>query len=254
MPTKNNTCRRCLQTKEAKHFYCQRRNVTGLENICKDCKRIESTAKRYKVSERLIEHLYTYTACMCCEEIFKDRKLVHIHHTQKQGVRGIICLHCNHILSEETLEDEQRIQNCMKFMACNNLLDTVNPQERLTSIEATTESSETTRCETLTCKQCKRANLTLRDFHSKVRSRKPRRICKDCWNANWRLRNRSKKLRLQATYCDCCNGSFTKHNKSCVHHVGEKIQGIVCNRCNQVLGNESIQRYHQLQACLRFMI
>lgn len=253
MPAKNNTCRRCNQTKEAKHFYPQKRNSTGLENICKECKSIECAARRYSVPEELIEHLYARKTCMCCGKTFKDRMEAHIHHTQKQGVRGIVCRSCNYVLSDETITDRQRIEACLEFMARNNLLDTVNPQERPNSIEARTESSETTCCETLMCKQCKKT-LTVRDFHQKVKSRNPRRVCKQCWNANWRLRNTARKRRMQATHCECCNSAFTKNNKSCVHHIGDTIHGVVCNRCNQVLGDESLQRCEQLRACLRFMI
>jgi len=252
MPDKSNTCRRCKETKEAKHFYTQQRNVSGLENICVDCKRVVYAAKRYKVSECLIEHLYTYKSCMCCGEVFKDRKTTHIHHTDI-GVRGVVCLGCNYILSQETAQNRVRILKCLEYMASDNSLGTVNQQERPIDKEIETESSETTRCEILSCEQCGRQGLTVSDFY-KVKSRLPRQICKVCANSNRKLTASFKKLRESRTHCDCCDERFTKTNKSCVHHIETKIRGIVCNRCNQVLGNESPVRIKQLQACLEFMI
>jgi hypothetical protein len=247
------TCVRCRQNKLAKDFYTSRRNKSGLEGICKQCKRIKSAAKRFQVSEDTIEHLYTFSQCMCCGVSFKDSKLTHIHHTQAYGLRGIVCFSCNYILAEETDEDKTRIQKCLEFIDRNNLSHTVNPQERPISKDAVAESSETTSCKTFYCKQCQRQNLTQNDFH-KQKSRRPRRVCRDCWNSNWRLRNKFKSLRITKTHCDCCNTRFTKRNKSCVHHIDKTVHGIICNRCNQILGDESIQRKNQLLACLEFMI
>lgn len=252
MPDKSNTCRRCKETKEAKHFYPQKRNVSGLENICKDCKRIERAAKRYHVSEIFVEHLYTFNKCMCCGACFKDRKDAHIHHTDK-GVRGIVCRSCNYILCGETQQDRVRINKCLEYMASDNLLDTVNQQERPIDKAVVTESSETTRCETLYCRQCKRKGLTKKDF-VKEKSRNYRRVCRKCSVENFKLTSKYKTLRESKTFCDCCGQKFSKTNKSCVHHIGTEVRGIICNRCNQVLRDETKTRRKQLLACLEFMI
>lgn len=250
MPAKSNTCRRCNELKDAKHFYTQKRNVGGLENICVDCKRIERAARCYSVSEIFIEHLYTYSKCMCCGEPFKDRKDAHIHHTDK-GVRGIVCISCNHVLCGETQADKVRIKKCLEYMASDNLLDTVNQQERPNHREVGTESSETTCCETLICKQCGKGNLLRNDFHNK-KSRGIKKICKICANKNCALTSKYKSYRKTKTHCDCCGIMFNKTNRSCVHHICQVVRGIICSRCNQVLGDES--RSKQLHACLEFMI
>ena len=254
MSQKSNTCRRCSKTKLAHEFYAQRRNVTGLEGICKQCKRVESAARRFGVDESTVEGLYANTHCMCCGEALPDnKKLSHIHHTQKHGVRGLVCFSCNYVLREEMPTDRVRVLKCIEYMTRNNLLHTVNPQERPIGQDAVPESSETTRCETFYCMQCQRPGLTQEDFHMQ-KSRRTRPICRDCWNAAWRLRNKFRPLRIKATVCDCCGGQFTKSNKSCVHHVGNKVFGIICNDCNQVTGDGSSAREQQLHACLEFMI
>lgn len=255
MPHKSNTCRRCKETKFAKHFYVQKRNVSGLENICKDCKRVVYAAQRYKVSEKFIEYLYTHETCMCCDDKFINRKLTHIHHTEV-GVRGIICYSCNYTLGQETNEDRERINMCLKFMARKNPLNTVNPQERPIGNQdevAVPESSETTCCETFYCKVCQRDNLHKNDFQ-KLKSRQFRKICKLCANKTRTILRPFNNLRKESTKCDCCNTSYTKNNKSCIHHVGIEIIAILCNRCNQIIENGSKQRMDKLQKCLRFMI
>lgn len=253
MPYKTNTCRRCKDNKEAKYFYTQRRNTSGLESICKECKKIEFAARRYNVSEQFIEHLYTFENCMACQCELAHGKLTHIHHLDSTGIRGIVCFSCNYILSDESNENKDRILRCLKFMARDNLLDTVNQQGRPISMDTMPEPSETTRRETLLCKQCKRGDLIINDFH-KQKSRQPRRICKHCFNTNRRLLAPFKELRELKTHCECCKAKFTKQNKSCVHHTGTTIHGVICNRCNQLLGNETPLRRQQLMMCLEFMI
>lgn len=252
MPYKTQDCRRCGENKEAKYFYTSKRNVSGLEYVCKTCKKIELAAHRFRVSETIIEHLYQCKFCMSCGCELDHGKLTHIHHIESVGIRGIVCYSCNYILADESSENKQQIHKCLEFMECKNLIDTVNPQERPISKEAVPESSETTRCETLYCKQCKQF-LKLNDFY-KQKSRQPRRICKHCSKSNRRLTQKFKTLRNSKTHCECCDTKFSKQNKSCVHHIGEEIHGIICNRCNQILGNESEQRKEQLLACLEFMI
>jgi hypothetical protein len=253
MIAKYNTCRRCNETKPASDFYQQSRNVGELEGICKDCKRIVRAARHYNMPENFIEHLYIYKKCMCCGREFTDRKTTHIHHTKKYGVRGIICSGCNYILAEETNKDYERILVCLNYMQCKNSLNRVNPQERLIDMGVNSESSETIRCETLTCKECGR-NLSVDKFFPKPTSRSIRKICRDCCNQNWRFRNKYKKLRNRTQHCECCGIKFKNANKACIHHIGNEFRGIICNRCNQVLGDESESRKNQLFACLEFMI
>lgn len=245
-------CRRCNQEKELNCFYKASRNKSGFEHICKSCKSIEINARRYGISESFLEYLYSHEQCMCCDAQFTNNKCRHIHHTA-QGVRGLVCIHCNHILGQETDEDLQRIEQALAYMKTSreNLLDRDNQQERLRifgkASKLVEESSETTRCESRTCSQCKRI-LTKESFRTD--SRRTRKVCIDCQRSNIRLSQsqQATEARNNASYCACCDCELVA-KKKCVHHVGDTVLGVVCNRCNQLLGNESEQRMMRLLAC-----
>lgn len=245
-------CRRCKQDKDAKHFYANSRNKTGLEYICKPCKSIEINSRRYKISESFLEYLYSYENCMCCDEPFLNNKCRHIHHTT-DGVQGLVCIHCNHILGQETDEDLQRINKVLAYMKLprKNLLDRDNQQERLRNMGRLTqvveESSETIRCETLVCSQCNR-QLTLESF-PKRSTNAYRKVCLDCRASNVRL-SQSKQathIRNNSQICVCCGCELT--SKKCVHHVVDTVIGVLCCQCNQLLRNESKQQRDRLLNC-----
>ncbi len=244
-------CRRCKQEKSWEAFYKNNRTKTGFEYICKPCKSIEGNARRYKISEHFLEYLYSHEQCMCCNEPFVSNKGRHIHHTA-QGVRGLVCIHCNHIIGQETENDLQRIKQALTYIKTSreNLLDRDNQQERLrksrTASKLTTVSSETLRCESQTCSQCERI-LTKESFTSRFNG--TRKVCHDCHRSNVRLSQseQATEARAKASQCACCDSELTA--KKCVHHIGDIVLGVVCYRCNQLLGNESGQRMMRLLAC-----
>lgn len=245
-------CRRCNQTKDLKCFYSSNRNKSGFEHICKPCKCIEINARKYKISESFLEYLYSHGQCMCCGDQFTSNKCRHIHHTA-QGVRGLVCIHCNHVLGQETDKDLQRIEQALAYMKTSreNLLDRDNQQERLRNFGRVSkfvgESSETTRCESRMCSQCRRI-LMKESFYTD--SRRTRKVCLDCQRSNVRLSQSTQAIeaRNKASYCACCDCELAA-KKKCVHHVNDTVLGVVCNRCNQLLGNESEQRTTRLLAC-----
>ncbi len=245
-------CRRCNQEKDLSHFYKSKRNKFGFEHICKPCKSIDVNARRYGIFESFLEYLYTHEKCMCCDEQFVNTKSRHIHHTE-QGVRGLVCIHCNFILSQETEEDLQRIEQALLYMKTSreNLFDRDNQQERFRKFgrisKLVEESSETLRCESRVCFQCKRI-LTKKSFDISY-GRKARKICFDCRRSNVRLSHSKQVIeaRNSAVQCACCACDLI--TKKCVHHINDTVLGVVCNRCNQVLGNESKQHRMRLLAC-----
>ena len=244
-------CRRCELNKDFSQFYKSKRNKSSYEHICKPCKSIEISAKRYGISESFLEYLYSHEQCMCCGEKFESKKTRHIHHTD-QGVQGLVCIHCNHILSQETEEDLQRINLSLAYMKSyrENLLDRDNQQERLRDFgrasKLVVESSETIRCGTKQCSLCERF-LTTESFNTDKRH--TRKVCLDCQRSNVRLSQskQAKEARDKASNCACCDCELT--DKKCVHHINDTVYGVVCNKCNQLLGNESEQRKMRLLAC-----
>lgn len=190
---------------------------------------------------------------MCCGETFKSNKQRHIHHTE-QSAQGLVCIHCNYILGQETEEDLQRIEQALTYMKSTreNLLDRDNQQERLRdfgrAFKVTTESSETLRCDSKMCSHCKRI-LTKDSFRTRKESSNTRSICWDCGRSNDRLSHSKQAMRARdaASNCACCGCELI--GKKCLHHVGDVVYGVVCNRCNQLLGDESERRKTQLLVC-----
>jgi len=243
-------CRRCKNDKDLSMFYKHKRTKTGHEYICKPCRNLLHNARIYGISEWFIEYLYSHEQCMCCDEMFTSNKDRHIHHND-QGVQGLICIHCNYILGQETEEDLQRIEKALIYMKSSrdNLLDRVNQQvepQRIGKVfNFTEESSENRGCESQTCSQCKRY-LTMNSF--RTQHKVYRKVCWDCKRSNERLLHskQAKEARNKASNCACCDCELIKKY---LHHIGTTVFGVVCNRCSQLLGDESEQRKMQLLAC-----
>lgn len=245
-------CRKCEKTKDFNSFYKNKRTTIGYDHLCKECKKIDVTCRRYKISEDFYNYLYSHYNCMCCESKLDHCKLTHIHHTDS-GVKGILCYSCNYVLGQEAENDLEKIKACLKFMRSKrkNLLDRDNQQERLNSnsgTEAIVESPETTRCESQMCKQCDR-KLPL-DYFTDLKGRNRRKICNNCRYKNDKFLRKNDHLKENETHCHCCKEEFTLNTKVCLHHIGDEILGIVCSRCNQLLGDESKERRNQLLCCM----
>jgi hypothetical protein len=185
---------------------------------------------------------------MCCGDILDQNRQTHIHHTDK-GVQGVVCSSCNYILGQENDYNLMRIKLCLKFMSKNreNLIDKVNQQESL---------------KLFSMEDKKKFENPQRLARYEARGSK---ICSRCGQPKFGRCNNCKRIEQKARYsglsvklitqlqtinkCECCNCVFTKENKQCIHHTNA-LRGVVCNSCNQILGNESEQRRMQLLACV----
>lgn len=240
-------CIECRLVKEGSEFYASKRNGSGLEYVCKTCKRLLGAARRFHVSKEFIRWLYTHDTCMCCESVLDQGRQTHIHHTDA-GVRGLVCSSCNYVLGQETEADVNRIKLCLTFMPRQreNLIDRVNQQESLKfqALEGgkVENPQRLARCGTQDAKICPNCG------------RPKTGRCKRCATIKHQVKvydlsfELVKRLR-SVQRCECCGCEFTKENKQCIHHV-KVLHGVVCNRCNQILGDESELRRTQLLACV----
>lgn len=130
-----------------------------------------------------------------------------------------------------------------------NLIDRVNQQESLKFQVLENERVENpqrlARCETRDTKYCPKCGKSCKNGYS---------WCEECYRIGQRARYSGFSFKLVQQLstiqaCECCGCRFTKENKQCIHHLGV-LRGVVCNRCNQILGDESEQRRTQLLACV----
>lgn len=243
-------CRRCGSDKDLSQFYKSKRNKYGHMTICKPCNKIEIACRRYGISDQDAELLLLHERCMCCGA---KSKIMDIHHTD-QGVKGLVCRRCNIILGQETKENLQMINCALTFIETSreNLLDRADQQVELRKTgrkisRFVEETSETRGCGSRMCSQCGR-HLTLDSFYNNPNGSK--RVCVECRRNNNRITRskQAKKAKREACICSCCGGALI-NLKKCVHHIDNTIRAIVCNRCNQLLGDESEQQKDRLLSC-----
>ena len=108
-------CVKCKTEKSLDDFYKQKAKKLGYSSYCKSCSYKIGKALRFNISESFLEYLHSYTECMCCGTSFKDELHRHIHHTD-EGVQGIICRGCNHILRQETSDDLKNIESVIAYI------------------------------------------------------------------------------------------------------------------------------------------
>jgi hypothetical protein len=53
--------------------------------------------------------------------------------------------------------------------------------------------------------------------------------------------------------CMCCDIKFGATRFRHIHHVDTTVKGIICQRCNHVLGQESEIDLHRIQSCILFI-
>ena len=85
------------------------------DSICKECRRFQKAASRYKISIDEARQLYAKEQCDCCGAFFEKQTHKHIHHIG-DTVRGIVCLYCNHTLRDESPEHLRRLKCCVDFV------------------------------------------------------------------------------------------------------------------------------------------
>lgn len=205
--------------------------------------------------------MFTFTNCMCCGAMFKSTRLIHVHHTL-EGVRGIICQRCNHVLGQESKVDLKRIQFCIDFItgARKNLPNRDNPQER----PSTNESKEGilndyTPGSFRICNKCGEPK-PIDDFSAHSKKNPWLRLhCKACASAN--VASNAYGISLQQvielrkkTTCDCCRCKFTKDNWADIHHVDSEVKGLVCHNCNRLLVDESEEQLSRLCDCEQWIL
>lgn len=209
--------------------------------------------RRFNISKDFVIWLYSHDTCMCCGSVLDQGRQTHIHHTNA-GVRGLVCFSCNYILGQETEDDLNKIKLCLKFMPKyrEKLIYRVNQQESLNFLflgedKKVENPQRLVRYKTLNTEICPRCDQCC------VKRNDGR--CKQCQSLEQRARYSGLSFevvkQLQTIQkCECCDCGFTKENKQCIHHIGGNFRGIICNCCNQVLGDESEQRRMQLLACM----
>ena len=252
------TCSFCKEVKTLDNFD---KNGKHTYSVCKQCKRLKTAARRYNLSIENVEFLFSFKNCMCCNKKFKSERFRHIHHTC-DGVRGIICQRCNHVLGQETKFDLMRIQSCIKFIteSRKNPLNKDNPQERLSNngIKERILNDHTPDSYRI-CNLCNKSKPLSSFSHYNKTNSKARLYCKQCASAKTAVSTYGicfeeiLKLRNQ-TRCSCCGVKFTKDNKADIHHIGSVIRGLVCHNCNRLLVDESDEQLKRLICCEQWIL
>lgn len=252
------TCSFCKEVKPLDNFD---KNGKYLYSVCKSCKRLKSACRRYNLSIETVEFLFAFENCMCCNSEFKSTRLRHIHHTD-EGVRGVVCQRCNHVLGQETKEDLKRIQSCIEFIsgARKNLLNMRQSAGKTFDKRFNERTlNDYTPDSFRVCNKCGESKpLTEFSPHSK---KNPwlRLHCKACASAMVAANEygislqQVINLRKQNT-CDCCGCKFTKDNWSDIHHIGSEVRGLICHNCNRLLVDESEEQLSRLCDCEQWIL
>lgn len=243
------TCSTCLELKPKDQFGLNGRHTYS---VCKACKKLREAARKYGITTEQAQSMYSQTNCMCCDDLFDKQHLKHIHHTS-EGCKGIVCQTCNHILHQETQIDLDRIVACLKFISepRKNLFNRDNTQGSLSDPSTITRRAQSD------CEAFKRCNKCFRLLHQSAFSETgkwSRNTCKHCNVCSLQARvynltfEEVYELR-QRTVCDCCKVAFTKKNFAAIHHVEDRVLGLVCDACNRCLGQETSEQIHKLASC-----
>lgn len=244
-------CSMCGERKSLNQFA---KNGKYIYTICKSCKRLRMDSWRYRISVVEAAGLRNQSHCECCGVAFTRQREQHIHHVGT-GVRGVVCQKCNHILHQETVKDYSRIRCCLSFMdqPRKNLFGRVNPQGRSTAIPSTTKRPA--RCGYRVCTICGE-DLPLSSFS--MNRQWHRKQCKECCvhftlAREYGLTHNEVRWLKQRSVCECCGCQFTDKNVATIHHVGDRVLGLVCDSCNRCLGQETPERREQLLACANYI-
>lgn len=246
-------CSKCGIKKDMGAFYF-RKDTLNFRNQCKECWRYATASRRYGVTFEQAKLFYSKSNCMCCGELFTHKKQQHLHHVGHK-VRGIVCTYCNLALRQETCKDHTRIKSCLQFMSepRKNPFDRVNPQGSRQM--ETDPSTIKRRAHSRQCKMCNEV-LSLSCFYRQKYVNGHHAFCKECHKIyvktyKYGLTFDQVKLLRQTPTCDCCSkGLQTPY----IHHIGDKILGVLCRECNILLEQESEVTRSKLEACSQWMM
>ncbi len=249
-------CSKCGVEKSQSEFHF-RRDTERLRNQCKECWKYLTASRRYGVTFEEAKSFYNKPSCMCCGEKFTHKKKQHLHHVDHH-VHGILCKYCNLALRQETHEDLMRIESCIRFMSepRENPFDRVNQQG---SRPMDPDPSTTARPAHLRqCKMCDRLLPLNAYYKQKYKSGKYGHYasCKECHKIfvktyKYGLTFNQVKLLRQTLTCDCCSKELLTPY---IHHVGNRVLGVVCNECNILLEQEQDTIKAKLYACHNWMV
>lgn len=252
------TCSKCKIEKPLSEFQF-RKNSGKYRNICKSCHSIKGSARRLGITEKQATEFYKEPKCLCCNEALPTKDLRNLHHVDHR-VKGVLCMYCNIALEQESEETKSRLESCLVFMESDrkNLFDRVNQQG---SRQMEPDPSTTTRraqSECKICKTCKR-RLPKSAFYLQKRTDGQRRSitrCKECQ----KIYIKSKQYGItfeqvdhlrRRSHCDCCG---IKLKIPFIHHVGDKVLGAICHKCNVLLEQESEATKHKLRSCNNWLM
>jgi len=247
-------CSKCKKNKSIKEYHF-RKDSKKYRNICKQCWSIKKAANRLGITCEQVINFRKESLCMCCGEDLTNLKK-NLHHVEHK-VKGILCHYCNITLGQETKEDLHRIKSCLEFIQKDrkNLFNRVNQQG---SQQKEPDPSTTTRATQRLCKCCKQYKPKKNFYKQKYQSGKYGlyATCKDCYKILvktyvYNLTFEQVSILRNSKNCDCCNNILTLPY---IHHVDNKVLGVVCRKCNTILEQENEITKHKLQSCYNWLM
>lgn len=83
-------------------------------------------------------------------------------------------------------------------------------------------------------------------------------LCKTCKNLKTIMRRYGITIEqaikvFKTLQCECCHCEFTSKNPRHIHHIATGYKGVICQKCNLILGQETQDDLHRIQSCLQFI-
>ncbi|RLE45812.1 hypothetical protein DRJ25_05125 [Candidatus Woesearchaeota archaeon] len=83
-------------------------------------------------------------------------------------------------------------------------------------------------------------------------------VCKDCKRLKtvcrrYNLSIKDVEFLFAFKNCMCCDEPFKSTRLRHIHHTSSGVRGIVCQRCNHVLGQETKEDLYRIQSCIEFI-
>ena len=83
-------------------------------------------------------------------------------------------------------------------------------------------------------------------------------LCNTCKNLKTAMRRYNITIEqaievFETTKCDCCHCEFTDKNPRHIHHTIDGYKGVLCQKCNLIIGQETSEELYRIQSCLNFI-